>query len=96
MLLSDRTQRESHQHSPTPTPTARDSNESGASCADFSNHTAGFPSGPQTKAASKQTAARQAPLLLTTETPGELCGKTRHTFFSSARKVPYRGEPLYG
>ena len=27
---------------------------------------------------------------------GELCGKTRHTFFSSARKVPYRGERLYG
>ena len=27
---------------------------------------------------------------------GELCGKTRHTFFGSARKVPYLGEPMYG
>ena len=27
---------------------------------------------------------------------GELCGKTRHTFFGSARLVSYRGEPLYG
>ena len=27
---------------------------------------------------------------------GELCGKTRHTFFGSARLVSYRGERLYG
>ena len=26
---------------------------------------------------------------------GELCGKTRHTFFGSARLVSYRGERLY-